>query len=87
MSSRNGDGEEVDRACIPFISPDPVFRRGWECGCAWAMMREGYGQIDGAFYAENEPQLRLTAHEMGYVVERDGGQPGYVFLTFTRRQH
>jgi hypothetical protein len=67
---------------MPFLSHDPAFAHGFECGIVYQQMRAAESHIVGMFHATNEEQLRLMAHRLGYASTKREEREGWIDMVF-----
>lgn len=59
----------MSRLLVPFLNKDPAYCCGVELGMqVLAPMLNGAEEVRGYFRTENEEQIRLCAHRLGYTV-------------------
>ena len=76
------DGEYVE--IVPFLTDTPDFVKGFEVGIVYMAMRHGEAAIGGLYHADNEEQLLLMAHRLGYAVTRERHADGWIKMEFVR---
>lgn len=77
------------RLVMPFLSDDPQFARGFECGKLYRQMLDGKPLIrdPGTYHQANMDQIQIMTGHCGYTVENvevlDGGT--WFHATFVKK--
>lgn len=78
------DGADELALVMPFLSDDPKFCLGWECGMLYQRMRDGADEIEVAIHADNDEQVLLVARRLHYACEIEPLSEGWATVRLTR---
>lgn len=70
---------------VPFLTNDPKFTLGWECGMLYQQLAARPDELAATVHADNDEQILVMAGRLGYACELAPLAEGWVTVRLTRR--